>query len=215
MNIPTLIFQGGDIVLHEALRREELEMIELLLESPKIDLNQKNKDGNTVLHKAVRRGELQMVELLLELSNIDQNQKNKNGDTILQSAINGKHPEIVKLILDRTVVDPMEKNMYGDNALHTGARRGNLEIVKLLLERTDIDPTEKNQRNNTAYDVVENYWIDSEEKRDTKEVIQSYMTKERRIPKTTKLNTVLEQDESPPEKSENVEGETYYNTETR
>lgn len=43
MNIPTLIFQGGDTVLHEALRREELEMVELLLESPKIDLNQKNK----------------------------------------------------------------------------------------------------------------------------------------------------------------------------
>ncbi|CAG2231422.1 SLC44A2_4_5 [Mytilus edulis] len=135
----------------------------------------------------------------------------QNGDTILQSAINGKHPEIVKLILDRTVVDPMEKNMYGDNALHTGARRGNLEIVKLLLERTDIDPTEKNQRNNTAYDVVENYWIDSEEKRDTKEVIQSYMTKERRVSKTT--TTVLEQDESPPEKSENVRGKIYYNTE--
>ncbi|CAG2203247.1 unnamed protein product [Mytilus edulis] len=92
--------------------------------------------------------------------------------------------------------------MYGDNALHAGVRRGNIEIVKLLLEKTDIDPTEKNQLGNTAYDVVENYWIDSEEKRDAKEVIQSYMTKERSVPKNT--TTVLEQDESPQERSESV-----------
>lgn len=37
------------------------------------------------------------------------------------------------------------------------------------------------------------------------------MTKERRVSKTT--TTVLEQDESPPEKSENVRGKIYYNTE--
>ncbi|CAC5387365.1 unnamed protein product [Mytilus coruscus] len=64
-----------------------------------------------------------------------------------------------------------------------------------------MDPTEKNQRGNTAYDVVENYWIDSEEKRDAKEVIQSYMTKERSVPKNT--TRVLEKDDTPQETSKN------------
>lgn len=43
MNIPTLLFQNGETVLHEAVRKVQLELVELLLESSKIDPNQKNK----------------------------------------------------------------------------------------------------------------------------------------------------------------------------
>ncbi|CAC5387370.1 unnamed protein product [Mytilus coruscus] len=201
---PNIENKDGDTAFDLAAEEDRFKLCKLLLDKTNIDPLRLYKDGNTVLHKAVRRGELEMVELLLmlpELSKIDPNQKNKNGDSILQSAIFGKNPEMVKLILARTVVDPTEKNTYGDTALHSGARRGNLEIVKLLLERTAMDPTEKNQQGNTPYDVVENYWIDSEEKTDAKEVIQSYMTKQRSVHKNT--TTVLEQDDSPQETFEN------------
>ncbi|VDI32018.1 Hypothetical predicted protein, partial [Mytilus galloprovincialis] len=131
--------------------------------------------GNTTLHIAARRGNLLIFEMQLALYNRahrDPDKKNTNGDTILQSAIMGKNPEIVKCILDSTSVQPSVKNMNGDTALHSAARRGNLETLKLLLERSDVDLTEKNQLGNTPYDLVETYWVDSEEKQYAKEVLQ-------------------------------------------
>lgn len=39
----TVMFQDGNTLLHKAVRRSELELVELLLEFSKIDLNQRNK----------------------------------------------------------------------------------------------------------------------------------------------------------------------------
>jgi ankyrin repeat protein len=63
----TLADDNGDTALHEAARADEMDVVDLLCETPGVDVNVKNKLECTPLHVASHAGHGQMVKLLIRL----------------------------------------------------------------------------------------------------------------------------------------------------
>ncbi|ORX81437.1 ankyrin, partial [Anaeromyces robustus] len=76
-----------------------VEIVQLLLKHPDIDVNFQNNKGFTPLIRAAKDGKKEIVELLLKHPNVDTNVQDNEGRTALFYAIYFGYKEIVKLIL--------------------------------------------------------------------------------------------------------------------
>jgi ankyrin repeat protein len=124
--------------LHNAVRENKIEMVELLLQQKDIDINlQSNEEDfeeDTALHYAIYYNHLDIVKLLLE-HKADVNCQNYNGETPFHYAIQYSNIEMVELLLkydaDDTIYDK-----YGYASIHYVVLYSNdINILKLLLDR--------------------------------------------------------------------------------
>jgi hypothetical protein len=136
--------------LHWATRRNNLEIVELLLKSgAKID--KKNNISETALIYAVDDNNYEMVKFLLN-NGADANIKNKYNDNSLIIAIKNNNYEIVELLLYAGVsIDSETDN--GDTALIIASSNNNREIVELLLDY-HADEFILNKKNESFYDLL-------------------------------------------------------------
>ena len=74
-------------LLHIVAMEGYLAATKYLVQSEKIEVNVRDKNGNTPLHLAASNAEPAIVEYLLKVKNIDVNAKNKFGNTPLQNSI--------------------------------------------------------------------------------------------------------------------------------
>lgn len=81
-----------------ALKNEQLDMIKVLVEKGKADINSQNADGNTELMLAARRGQTRMVKLLVETMGANVHLRNKEGLTALMVAEKYERTEIVRFL---------------------------------------------------------------------------------------------------------------------
>ena len=79
---------NGDAPLHLAIRRENVDIITLLLEKkgPDIDINKEDEDGDTLISQAMKN--MEILELLLEKfgDELDVNRRNSMGKTVIQKS---------------------------------------------------------------------------------------------------------------------------------
>jgi ankyrin repeat protein len=85
-------------LLHSAIRKDDLECIQILLSHEKIDVNLHPYGSGTPLGLAAKLGRTEAVELLLQHKNIDVN-RTEYGGTALQIAREKGHGDIVDLFL--------------------------------------------------------------------------------------------------------------------
>ena len=74
-----------ETILSYSLKNNNIEISNLILTSPIIDLDYQDKDGNTYLHLAVITQQEEIIKLLIE-KGIYINKQNKDGNTALHLA---------------------------------------------------------------------------------------------------------------------------------
>ena len=91
----------GYTLLHRAVIENELEIVKILLDSPKIDVNIQSKlSEETALHYAARYGHLEIAQLLLKHAEIDTALKDTWGKSPLARAMSEGQIEVWQAIKD-------------------------------------------------------------------------------------------------------------------
>ena len=97
---PSVKGKNGNTPLHFAARRGNEEIVKVLLEHQKVNVNVKDSSGNTPLHLACTEGHRKVCQLLLNYgANIQAITADKT--TPLHNAILNGHSEVARMILNR------------------------------------------------------------------------------------------------------------------
>ncbi|KAL9085606.1 MAG: hypothetical protein Q9165_007506 [Trypethelium subeluteriae] len=113
-------------------------VVQLLLETGKVDVNSRDWAGETPLLQAVWEGHEAILRLLLEQGKVDVNSRNIYGQTPLWQAASDGHEAIVLLLLETGKVD-VNMDSAGETPLWKAASDGHEGIVRLLLEQGKVD----------------------------------------------------------------------------
>lgn len=126
--------QDGVRLMGKAASCGHQAVVELLLETGKINIDSKDEDGRTPLWKAASKGHEPVVKLLLESGKVDVDSGDKYGHTPLWCAASEGHEAIVKLLLEPGRVNENSYTSLRNTPLWAAASRGHESVVKLLLE---------------------------------------------------------------------------------
>lgn len=88
----------GDTPLHVALKNNNYDTVNMLLNFPNIDINAQNQQGNTPLHLAIMKNNNNAIEILLS-KKADINVKNNNQDNALYTAIDYSNVKAVEKLV--------------------------------------------------------------------------------------------------------------------
>ncbi|KAN0078947.1 hypothetical protein V8E54_005460 [Elaphomyces granulatus] len=138
----TLLFKKGTMadseddtrmaLLWSAVKKDHEAVVKLLLETGKIDIEVKNKNGWTPLSCAVEGGSVAIVELLLS-GGAKTDYKYKIVTPLSRAAEKGDE-RIVKLLLDKAALPDFE-DVNGWTPLSRAVEEGSVAVVKLLLAK--------------------------------------------------------------------------------
>ena len=146
--------RGGYTPILRALEKSNLEIADLLLARPEIDLNAQGASGVTVLMQYVGLNNDEMVRKVLDRgANVDL--QDSDGDTSLHRAAQSGNVKILDLLLARGA-KPDVKNKVGGTPLMWAAVFGHQDAARALLEK-GADPSLKDNQGRTASDwAIEN-----------------------------------------------------------
>ena len=119
-------------------------VVELLLETGKVDVNSKDTWGLTPLWWTAQNGHEAVVKLLLETGKVDVDSKDIWGLTPLWWAAQNGHEAVVKLLLKTGKVNVELKDRDSQTPLLSAAQNGHEAVVKLLLEKGNVNVNSKN-----------------------------------------------------------------------
>jgi ankyrin repeat protein len=120
----------GNTLLHEAVMKENLALISILLEHG-ADINAKNNMGESPLLFGCRKKKADAVYFLLA-KGASEKVVDNFGETALHIAVGKNHQMIVERLLNRGY-DINAQSYHGNTPLHCAAYYGYTEIVKILL----------------------------------------------------------------------------------
>ncbi|MDL9997708.1 ankyrin repeat domain-containing protein [Variovorax sp. J22P240] len=139
----------GQTGLLIAVREPSPKVIQVLLASPKTDVEARNAKDESPLMLAAIKGQQDLVTQLIERDA----DINKPGWTPLHYAATNGHTAIMQLLLDKDAfIDAQSPN--GSTPLMMAAMYGSTAAVKLLLDE-GADPLMKNQLGMTATDFAQ------------------------------------------------------------
>ena len=107
-----MIDENKQTFLSYAIKRNNNQIINLIVNVPIIDLNYKDKNGNTYLHLSVIHQNINLIKSLLD-KNIKINTQNNDGNTALHFAYYVSNYEIIKLLKNNKNIDINIKNNQG------------------------------------------------------------------------------------------------------
>ena len=140
-------------IFNEAVIRNNLEMVEVLLADERTDPNiagENLRTRQTPLLCATDRGHVSIVQLLLEDSRVDCAYQDDRGCSALHCAAENGDVLIVDLLLADGRIDVNAQNRHGSTALHLAAKGGHAGAVNRLLMAKTIDINAQNRKGRTA-----------------------------------------------------------------
>lgn len=145
---PNTIDEKGQTGLLIAMREPSPRVIEVLIASPKTNVEGRNAQDESPLMMAALKGQQDIVAKLMARDA----DVNKPGWTPLHYAASGGHVEIMKKLLEAfAFIDAQSPN--GTTPLMMAAMYGSSDAVKLLLDE-GADTAMKNQQGMTALDFA-------------------------------------------------------------
>lgn len=140
--------EHGQTGLLIAVREPSPKVIQVLLDSPKTDVEARNPKDESPLMLAAIKGQQDIVTKLIERDA----DINKPGWTPLHYAATNGHVEIMKQLLDKDAfINAQSPN--GTTPLMMASMYGSVAAVKLLLDE-GADPLMKNEQGMTAADFA-------------------------------------------------------------
>ncbi|KAH6970728.1 hypothetical protein BKA56DRAFT_622398 [Ilyonectria sp. MPI-CAGE-AT-0026] len=124
----------GRTALSYAAEKGHKAIVELLLDTGKVNADAQNRWGLTPLFWATKQGHEAIVKLLLDTRKVNVNIKDWGGQSPLLWAAHGGQKGIVKLLLETGKVDLYARGQSGQASLLRAAEQGHDAIVKLLLD---------------------------------------------------------------------------------
>ena len=115
-------------------------MVELLLNTPNIDVDQKDRFGNGAVHAAVVTKNMEALKLLLNVPNFNANSVGSDDMSALHLAVvkDINNIEALKLLLNVPNIDLNIVNSERESVLHFAVRQNNIEALELLLNVPNI-----------------------------------------------------------------------------
>jgi len=138
----------GQTGLLLAIREPSPKVIEVLLATPKVNVDQRNSADETPLMMAALKGQVDIAKRLIARDA----DVNKTGWTPLHYAATSGNIPIMKMLLDKDAFVNSE-SPNGTTPLMMAAMYGTTDAVKLLLDE-GADPLMKNQQNMTPLDFA-------------------------------------------------------------
>jgi ankyrin repeat protein len=137
--------------LQYAISQDMWEAVEILLQSPKININTQDDLGDTPLHDAMRRTiPIDVAKLLLRHPAIQINLQNQNGETPLHLSVE-QGPEVsVSLLLHHPDIQVNVVDEFGKTPLHLAIEANQPQIINHLLSHSDTDVNYCDRRGWTA-----------------------------------------------------------------
>ncbi|KAJ5104550.1 hypothetical protein NUU61_001897 [Penicillium alfredii] len=128
----------GMTALHQAVRRNELEMLSLILQhlppaGKKQQLNAVDALGRTALHLALQNNNPHLAFPLVH-AGIDINIPDGTGNTALHIALKKRHFELTRLFVDRGI-DLSVVNELGESELHVAIDAHAPALIRALVDR--------------------------------------------------------------------------------
>lgn len=140
----------GNIPLHYACLLTKIQIVELLLSYPNIDINKQDSNSKqTALHILSQTGNVNsdfasnIIKLLLARPEIDIHIQDSEGNTFLYYAINNYKEHVYnKIVIDviqNLQFDVTIKNNFKENLLNKACQSKLPNIIKILIEKPEID----------------------------------------------------------------------------
>ncbi|KAK8766810.1 hypothetical protein V5799_006411 [Amblyomma americanum] len=123
----------GDTPLHDAVTKNSLEVIDLLVNAPAIDFTIKNKRGHSALHHAAMKGNNFAVERIISKSPDIIDMKDKEGFTSLHLAALSNSYDVAKTLLTQGRCSVDLKTNKEQTALWMAVYKGHCDIAELLV----------------------------------------------------------------------------------
>ena len=140
---------NGETALKLAVKYGSAEVVQVLLDSPHVEMN--SKTGNpseTPLQLAVRLGNKTIVQLLINDQRVDVNITDKECNSPLHDAAKRGHNRIVFLLLNHPQIKTNYKNKEGQTPLMSALVQRRALCVRDMLShpKIDLDTKEKEGR---------------------------------------------------------------------
>jgi ankyrin repeat protein len=143
-------------------------VVALLLQAGKIDINGKDNHGWTALMQAAYDGDKDTVEVLLRVGKADVEAKGNDGWTALMQAAYNGHKDTVEVLLRVGKADGEAKGNDGCTALMRAAYNGHKDTVEVLLS---VGKADVEAKNNDGWTTL--MWAAYNGHKDTVEVLLS------------------------------------------
>ena len=123
----------GHNALQFASRRGYWNIVKILLDMGKINVDQKTKAGQTALHMAAEKGHIEVVTGLIMKGNASVNIQSPNGQTALHLAAQNGHADVVEYLVNEAGANVRIKDTKGHTALHYASFQDNLMFEEQFL----------------------------------------------------------------------------------
>ncbi|EFX83083.1 hypothetical protein DAPPUDRAFT_240585 [Daphnia pulex] len=155
--------EKGTNALHLAsLFAETTDLIDVVLESGKFDINGTDNVGSTPLHYAIMGANWEINTRHLIGKGADPNIADKKGNTPLHlAASHAKAIETISLILENQQVDINHINKGGGTALHHAIIAQNVEMARRMLEK-GADPTLRDNDDTNSFHLAARFLTDTD-----------------------------------------------------
>ncbi|XP_066137418.1 ankyrin repeat and death domain-containing protein 1A-like isoform X1 [Euwallacea fornicatus] len=128
------IIQRNDLLLHEAVIKNDTDGVKKVLKEP-VDINSRNNYGRAPIHWASARGNIEIMEMLLN-ARCDIEARDKYGMRPLHMAAWHGHPKAVELLINSgACTNSVTKAQY--TLLICAARNNRAEVIDFLLDTLD------------------------------------------------------------------------------
>lgn len=138
---------NGFSILNYAIKYNDLELFEILINSKNLDINlREDNSGYSLLHYTIERNNIDVFKILIENKDIDINIKDNNGYNIFHLAVTYGQLDIVKFLLEETNMNVNETIDDKITVLDLAVKNGDRDIIELLFNsekyiKNEIDLT--------------------------------------------------------------------------